>query len=111
MRVMDNHPQTSLAQLREDSAIEVQFKTVGRRWVPLNVLLGSSVRCMVDVRLLVRLESIKDVLCLLKNLVVRKHASIKSELIPPVPYRPHHKNHELRVHPSLMRHLKQLHDV
>ena len=44
--------------------------------MPLNMLLGSSVRCMVNVSLLVRLENNKDVLCLLKNLFVGQHASI-----------------------------------
>ena len=60
---------------------------------------------MVDESLLARLERFKDLLCLLKNLGFREDVEIYSELIPPVPYCPHHRNHKLHVHPSLMRHL------
>ena len=75
------------------------------------MLLGSSVRCMVNVSLLVRLENSQDVLCLLKNLFVGQHASIYFELVPPVPYCPHNRYHELQIQPFLMRHLQQLYDV
>ena len=79
--------------------------------MPLNVLLSSHVHCMIDEGLLALLERFKDLHYLLKNLGFGEDVGVYSELIPLVPYRPHHQSHELHVHPSLMRHLDQLRDV
>nr|POE59789.1 hypothetical protein CFP56_74418 [Quercus suber]POE60354.1 hypothetical protein CFP56_57331 [Quercus suber] len=78
---------------------------------PLNTLLSSHVRCMVNEGLLALLERFKDLHCLLKNLGFGEDVGVYSEFISPMPYHPHHQSHEFRVHPSLMRHLDQLRDV
>ena len=111
MIVVNYHTQASLAQLRKNGSIKVQFETVRRRRMPLDTMLRSRDCCVIDEGMLALLNSSKGLRSLLKDLCFGKNTCVDSELVSPVPNRLYHHSHEVHVLPFLVSQVDQFSNV